>query len=78
VEIPEQAMKMFGCDELRFGREMLESAVVRWFEEGFLSAGQGSEMLRIAVGEFFDLLNRHKVSLIQMTPEELASECRVT
>lgn len=68
-------MKMFDGDESRFSREMFEAAVVKWFDEGLLSQGQASEMLGLSRGEFFDLLHRHKVSPIQMTPEELEQEC---
>jgi predicted HTH domain antitoxin len=76
VDVPENAVKLFGGDEARFSREMFETAVVKWFDEGLLSQGQASELLGISRGELFDLLNRHKVSPIQMTPEELEEECR--
>lgn len=76
VEVPEHALQMFGGDETRFSREMFETAIVKWFDEGLLSQGQSSDLLGISRGEFFDLLHRHKVSPIQMTPEELAEECR--
>jgi predicted HTH domain antitoxin len=76
VEVPDHAVEWFGGNEARFSREMFETALVKWFDEGLLSQGQASEVLGISRGEFFDLLNRHKVSPIQMTPEELAEECR--
>ena len=76
VEVPESAVNIFGGDEARFSRVMFETAVVKWFDEGLLSQGQASEILGLTRGEFFDLLNRHKVSPIQMTPEELEEECR--
>jgi len=76
VEVPEQAMKMFDGDESRFSREMFETAVVKWFDEGLLSQGQSAEMLGISRGEFFDLLYRHKVSPIQMSVEDLEEDFR--
>ncbi len=76
VEVPEHALKIFGGNAARFSRKMYETAVVKWFDEGLLSQGQSSELLGISRGEFFDLLNEHKVSPIQMTPEELEEECR--
>ena len=76
VEVAEDAVQKFGGDEARFGRKMYETAVVKWFDEGLLSQGQASELLGITRGEFFELLYEHKVSPIQMTPEELAEECR--
>jgi predicted HTH domain antitoxin len=74
VEVPEHALKMFGGDESRFGREMYEAAVVKWYDEGRISSGNGAELLGIARVEFLDLLFRHKVSPFQYTPEELAAE----
>ena len=76
VEVPEHAVEMFGGDAKQFSRRMYETAVVKWFDEGLLSQGQASEMLGISRGEFFDLLSEHKVSPVQMTPAELAEECR--
>lgn len=76
VEVPEHAVEMFGGDAARFSRKMYETAVVKWFDEGLLSQGQASELLGLSRGEFFDLLHEHRVSPIQMTPEELAEECR--
>ena len=69
-------MKMFDGDESRFSREMFETAVVKWFDEGLLSQGQSAEMLGISRGEFFDLLYRHKVSPIQMSVEDLEEDFR--
>jgi predicted HTH domain antitoxin len=76
IEVPEHAVEMFGGDAVAFSRNLYETAVVKWFDEGLLSQGQASELLGISRGEFFDLLYKHKVSPIQMTPEELEEECR--
>jgi len=76
VTVAEDAVRKFGGDDARFAREMYETAVVKWFDEGLVSQGKASELLGLSRGEFFDLLSRHKVSQIQMTPEELAEECR--
>ena len=76
VEVPERALKLFGGDEARFGRQMFETAVVKWFDEGLLSQGRSSETLGITRGEFFNLLSLHNVSPIQITAEELSEELR--
>lgn len=76
VEVPEQAVEQFGGDELRFGREMFETAVVKWYDEGRISSGKGAELLDISRAEFLDLLFRHQVSPFQYTPEELAEELK--
>lgn len=75
IEVPEDAVRIFGDkDDARFAREMYETAVVKWFDEGRISQGKAAELLGISRGELFDVLWRHKVSPIQITPEELAEE----
>ena len=59
-----------------FPRELLEAAVVHWFEEGRLSQGQSAEMLDLSRGQFLDLLSQHGVPAVQMTVEELEEEFR--
>ena len=76
VEVPENAMRLFGGDEMRFSHEMFEAAVVQWFDEGRISQGRAAELLGISRAELFDVLWRHKVSPIQVTPEELAEELK--
>jgi predicted HTH domain antitoxin len=67
---------MFGGDPARFGREMYETAVVKWYDEGRISSGKGAELLGISRAAFLDLLFAHQVSPFQYTPEELAEELK--
>lgn len=60
----------------QFPQELREAAVLRWFEEGRLSQGQASALLGIMRGEFFDLLNAHRVSPVQMTTADLDEDFR--
>jgi predicted HTH domain antitoxin len=76
VNVPEDAVRLFGPNEQQFGREMYETAVVKWYAEGRISSGKGAELLEISRAAFLDLLFRHKVSPFQYTPEELGEECR--
>ena len=74
LEVPEEAIRLFGGN--RFGAEMLEAAAVRWFEEGRLSQGQAAHLLGLTRGEFFDVLERHHVSPVQLDETELETELR--
>jgi predicted HTH domain antitoxin len=74
VEVPEEAMELFGEGPERFGRQMYETAVVKWYDEGRISSGRGAEMLRISRADFLELLARHQVSPFQYTAEELKEE----
>lgn len=76
VEVPEDSLTLLANDAARFGREMLEAAVVRWFEEGRLSQGQAATMLGLNRGEFFDLLYAHRASPVQMSVADLEEDFR--
>jgi predicted HTH domain antitoxin len=76
VEVTDHALRLFNGDEVRFGHEMIEAAVVRWFEEGLLSQGQSSELLGISRRQFLDVLYKHKASPVNITREELEEDFR--
>ena len=74
LEIPESAHQILGTRPEDIARDVWETAVVKWFDEGRLSQGQAAEMLTLPRGEFFDVLERHHVSPIQMSSEELEKD----
>jgi predicted HTH domain antitoxin len=74
VEVPEEAIALFGEGPERFGRQMYETAVVKWYDEGRITSGRGAELLGISRAAFLELLFHHKVSPFQYTPEELKEE----
>lgn len=74
VEVPEEAFRTLGEGPAQFARDMFETAIVKWYDEGRISSGKGAELLGISRGEFLELLFRHNVSPFQYTPEELARE----
>lgn len=74
VEVSEDAIRLLGGGERQFARKMFETAVVKWFDEGRISQGQAATMLGLKRGEFFDVLAEHKISPIQLTPQELDEE----
>lgn len=76
LEVPDEAHESLGEAPETFGRHIYEAAVVKWFDEGRISQGKAAELLGICRGELFDLLWQHKVSPIQITPEELAEELK--
>ncbi len=76
VELPEEVVWNFGSDESRFARELLETAVIKWYEKGRISSGKDAELLGIGRADFLDLLLCHKVSQFQSTPEELQQELK--
>lgn len=73
LELPTEFAKSLGGNA---SRETLVAAALRWFEEGRLSQGQAAELLGMSRGEFFDLLHEHRVSLVQMSIEDLEQDFR--
>ncbi len=76
LDVPDEAMAALAVSPDAFPRELIEAAVVRWFEEGRLSQGQCAEMLSLSRGQFLDVLSQHRVSAVQMKIEELEEEFR--
>ena len=76
IEVPEEALQMFDGDDARFGREVYETAMVKWYDEGRISSGRGAELLGISRAAFLELLFRHQVSPFQYTPEDLVNELK--
>jgi predicted HTH domain antitoxin len=76
LDVPEEALAALAVSPEALPRELLEAAVVRWFEEGRLSQGQSAQLLQLSRGQFLDLLSQHQVSAVQMTVEELEEEFR--
>jgi predicted HTH domain antitoxin len=76
VEFPEEAMKALDVRPEQLPQELREAAVLHWFEEGRVSQGQAASLLGVTRGTFFDLLNAHRVSPIQMTTADLEGDFR--
>jgi len=76
IEFPEEAMRAINFRPEQLPQELREAAVLRWFEEGRISQGQGASLLGLTRGEFFDVLAAHRVSPVQMTTEELEADFR--
>ena len=78
VELPEESAQAINVRPEQLPRELREAAVLHWFEEGRLSQGQAAAALGLSRGEFFDVLMAHRISPVQMTPEQLEDEFRRT
>ena len=74
LEVPEDALRLMGKTPEEFAREVYETAVVHWFDKGRISQGKAAELLGISRGELFDVLFKHEVSPLQVTPEELETQ----
>jgi len=53
---------------------MAEAAVVELVRSGGISAGKGAELLGLTRWAFDDLLGRHNVPSLELSPEELTRQ----
>jgi predicted HTH domain antitoxin len=57
-----------------FGREMRVAAALLWYSQGEISQSVGAEIAGVSRAEFIDELSRRRISVVQVTPEELQEE----
>ncbi len=57
-----------------FARELLEAAVCKWYEMGWISQSKAAHSLGMSRHAFLDLLCRYGVSPIQATPGGIERE----
>jgi predicted HTH domain antitoxin len=74
LQVPEDVLASSAKTAEKFGRDVLTAAVVKWYESGEISQGRGAEILGLTRLEFLLLISRFKVSIWQITPEEIAAE----
>ena len=78
VELPEEAMQVLRLrpDQPPQGRLASERRCCGGSKRAGFSQGQAASLLGLSRGEFFDLLNVHRVSPVQMTANELEQDFR--
>jgi|SRR5579864_3920545 len=77
VSLPCQVVERLGRSQRDVERAVLELALVELFRRGDVSAGWAAERLGISKWEFIQILDRHEVAYLDMTPEELEQELEV-
>lgn len=55
-------------------REALEALTTRFYQQGKLSSGQCTELLNLSKQEFFELLSKFDIPVIDYDPSELESD----
>ena len=76
IDIPETAFSGMRQQPDEFARELLHSAVVKWFEQGKVSQSKAAEICGVSRAEFMKILYRYEVSPIQVSPDELEEEIK--
>jgi predicted HTH domain antitoxin len=71
VVVPEGALSALRRSPVDFAEELKRAAVVKWYEMGTISQGQGAEILGVSWSEFLDVLSGYRVSPFQNDENEL-------
>ena len=74
IDLPEGVCSLLRKSPTEFVGELLLAAAVKWYELGMISQSKAAELARVSLQKFLMALHRFKVSLFQVTPEELARE----
>ncbi|KXB09289.1 hypothetical protein AKJ60_00535 [candidate division MSBL1 archaeon SCGC-AAA385M11] len=76
MDLPETALSTFNASPDDFARQMRIAAAVKWYELGKVTQSKGAEIAGLSRAEFIDALSEAKVSVLQITPEQLREELR--
>jgi predicted HTH domain antitoxin len=74
IDLPEDVFSLLRKCPTEFVGELRLAAAAKWYELGMISQSKASEVAGVSRQGFMVALNRFRVSLFQLTPEELASE----
>ena len=76
MDLPETALSTFNASPDDFARQMRIAAAVKWYELGKVTQSKGAEIAGLSRADFIDALSEAKVSVLQITPEQLREELR--
>lgn len=74
VILPEDVFSALRKSPAEIAHDVRVAAVVDWYARGLVSQGKAAELAGLSRPELLDELGRRKVSVIQMTVEELRAE----
>jgi predicted HTH domain antitoxin len=65
------ALSALRRNAIDFAAELKRPAVVKWYEMGTISQGQGAEILGVSRSEFLEVLSDYRVSPFQNEEDDL-------
>ncbi len=74
VELPETVFSALRVDPDSFVQEMRKAAAIKWYEMGRVSQDKAAEIAGLSRAAFIDALSLAKVSIVQITEDELKKE----
>lgn len=74
LEMPDEAFSTFNVEPSEFAKQMRIAAATKWFELGRISQNRAAEIAGISRSDFITALSEAKVSVLQITSEQLDKE----
>lgn len=74
IDVPDGVLSALRMSPTEFAREMRVAAALLWYSQGEISPSVGAEIAGISRAEFIDELSRRRISVVQVTPEQLQEE----
>ncbi len=74
VELPDTVFSALRVDPDSFVQEMRKAAAIKWYEMGRVSQDKAAEIAGLSRAAFIDALSLAKVSIVQITEDELKKE----
>lgn len=74
VTLPDDACLTLHKSPGELAHDVRTAAAAQWYAEGLVSQGKGADLAGLSRAEFLTELGKRKISVIQMTDEELAEE----
>lgn len=74
LELPDEVAKHVPGEEL--AAKAKEALVMELLREHRVSQGKAAEILGISRHDLFDLMTKYRISVIDLTPEELETELK--
>ena len=74
VELPDEVLAGFGWREAEVPHKLRETLVMELLRRHVISQGKAAELLQLNRWDLYEVMGRHQVPAIDMTPEELRQE----
>lgn len=74
VDLPEEVLSRFGWRESEVPDKVREALVIDLLRKHEISQGKAAELLRLSRWDLLEVMRRHEVPAIDLTPDELEQE----
>lgn len=74
IQVPESTFAALRRSPDEFTRELCLAAAIHWYSQGRLAQSKAAELAGISRAEFIDELFRRRITVTQITSNELSEE----